>query len=207
MISLVSLMHDGKVVETCIVGFDNAVGIGAALSGRRSNCRAVVQLPLTSQRISTANFKLAYANSSCIRAMANHANELMIEQAQQCVACNALHEADARLARWLLRCADYAEVDQLPLTQGFMAEMLGLRRTTVTNIACALHEKGLIDYSRGQLTVIDRAGLEKTACECYAALAKGLNTVRRFPNAHARDKGSGMAASRHALFPSPNLRR
>jgi CRP-like cAMP-binding protein len=172
MISLVTLMQEGTMVETAGVGFDNALGIGTALSGRIPACRAVVQLPLISLRISKANFNQAFAESAGVRAMAHQANELMFEQVQQSAACNALHDIEARLARWLLRCSDYTGGKQLRLTQEFMAQMLGVRRPTVTNIACSLQQRGFIDYTRGQLKVLDRASLEKLACECYAAPAE-----------------------------------
>jgi CRP-like cAMP-binding protein len=171
MVSLVSVMHDGKAAECCVVGFDSAIGIGAALSGRNALCRAVVQLPLRGHKISVAQFRQAYADSPAIRAMVNDASDRMIAQAQQAVACGVLHDTGARLAGWLLRSADYAEGKTLHLTQEFMAEMLGVRRSTVTQLACRLYEKGLIDYARGRLTLLDRAGLGQVACECYAALA------------------------------------
>lgn len=96
--------------------------------------------------------------------------EMLWSEAQQNAACNAIHDGSSRLCRWLLQCVDRTGSDQLPLTQESLAEMLGMRRTTVTLLAQQLQNRGILRYSRGRITVLDRAALKKYACGCYAAV-------------------------------------
>jgi CRP-like cAMP-binding protein len=104
--------------------------------------------------------------------MIHLANEKLVEQIQQLAACHALHQAEGRLARWLLQSHDYAGANVLDLTQDFVSEMIGVRRTTVTELAQALQKEGLIKSSRGRVTILDRSGLERRCCECYRAVAE-----------------------------------
>jgi CRP-like cAMP-binding protein len=97
---------------------------------------------------------------------------MLLEQTQQSAACHALHEAEPRLARWLLQCHDYAGQDTLDLTQDFVSEMIGVRRTTVSLLATTLQAEGLIKYRRGHVTILNREGLERRCCECYALVVK-----------------------------------
>ena len=96
--------------------------------------------------------------------------EMLWAEAQQLAACNAVHDAASRLSRWLLQSADRVGSDRIQLTQEFLAHMLGVRRTTVTLLAQAIQQKGLIKYSRGQIMILDRQGLEACACECYGII-------------------------------------
>jgi CRP-like cAMP-binding protein len=93
-----------------------------------------------------------------------------LAQAQQSAACNATHTLEERLSRWLLRCRDLLDSDEIPLTQEFLAEMLGVRRTSVTLVASALQRSGLIQYRRGHIRLLDLEGLRESACECYATI-------------------------------------
>jgi CRP-like cAMP-binding protein len=97
-------------------------------------------------------------------------NEVLLSQARVTAACNALHPVEARFCRWLLQTADRAASDTVPLTQEFLAEMLGVRRTWVTEVARRMQEAGIITYSRGVIRVLDRTGLERMSCECYQTL-------------------------------------
>jgi CRP-like cAMP-binding protein len=97
---------------------------------------------------------------------------MLVEQIQQIAACHALHNAEGRLARWLLQTHDYAGSDVLDLTQDFVSEMMGVQRTTVTALARTLQNEGLIRYSRGRVTMVDRKGLEQRCCECYQTVAE-----------------------------------
>jgi CRP-like cAMP-binding protein len=172
MISLLTVMTDGVAVETAAIGYDSAAGFNGALSGRNSNCEAIVQISMKSLRIARRPFLNAYESSPGVRRMIHLANEMLVEQIQQLAACHALHHAEGRLARWLLQSHDYAGADVLDLTQDFVSEMIGVRRTTVTELAKTLQKEGLIKYSRGRVTIFDRAGLEKRCCECYRSVAK-----------------------------------
>jgi CRP-like cAMP-binding protein len=172
MVSCLAVMSNGEAVETAAVGFDNMCGHNTALSGRNTNCQLIVQLDLQAHRIATQRFQEAYKQSDAVRHMVHVANELLIEQTQQTAACHALHAAEQRLARWILQTHDFAGQDVLDLTQDFVSEMLGVRRTTVSQVATALQNEKLISVRRGHVTVLSREGLEQRACECYAAVMK-----------------------------------
>jgi CRP-like cAMP-binding protein len=172
MISLLTVMTNGTAVETAAIGYDSAAGFNGALSGRNSNCEAIVQIPMKSLRIARRPFLIAYNCSPGVRRMIHGANEMLIEQTQQVAACHALHSAESRLARWLLQTHDYAGANILDLTQDFVSEMIGVRRTTVTDLARALQMKGFIKYKRGRVVITDRNGLERLCCECYRTVAE-----------------------------------
>jgi CRP-like cAMP-binding protein len=172
MISLLTVMNDGVAVETAAIGYDGAAGFNGALSGRNSNCEAIVQISMKSLRIARRPFLNAYESSPGVRRMIHGANEMLVEQIQQVAACHALHNAEGRLASWLLQTHDYAGNDVLDLTQDFVSEMIGVRRTTVSALAQTLQMEGLIKYSRGRVTIHDRAGLERRCCECYQAVVE-----------------------------------
>jgi len=117
--------------------------------------------------ISAEVFERAVGQSDTIKDIITHYTEVLWVEAQQIAACNAVHGAEARFARWLLQVQDRIGLDSLPLTQEFLSQMLGVRRTTVTLVARTLQEAGLIRYRRGHIVILDRAGLEEVACECY----------------------------------------
>jgi CRP-like cAMP-binding protein len=175
MISFLTVMRNGEAVETAAVGYDNAAGYNTALSGRNSNCQLVVQIAGRSLRIEKEAFRRSYNGSGAVRHMIHVGNELLIEQVQQTAACHALHGAEQRLARWLLQSHDYAGGDTLDLTQDFVAEMIGVRRTTVSLMANTLQQEGLISYRRGHVTILDRNGLEQRCCECYTIVSQHRN--------------------------------
>src|SRR5262249_45727901 len=114
--------------------------------------------------------------SSAVHALIAEYTELALAETQQIAACNAIHDASSRLCRWLLQVSDRIESENVPLTQEFLAQMLGLRRTTLTLLAQVLQVKGFINYSRGKITIRDRQGLERNSCECYRVLRH--NTLR-----------------------------
>jgi CRP-like cAMP-binding protein len=172
MISLLTVMSDGGAVETAAIGYDGAAGFNGALSGRNANCEAIVQTSLRSLRIARRPFLNAYEGSPGVRHMIHVANEMLVEQVQQVAACHALHNSVGRLARWLLQSHDYASNDILDLTQDFVSEMIGVRRTTVTELAQTLQKEGLIRYSRGRVTILNREGLKDRCCECYRTVAE-----------------------------------
>jgi CRP-like cAMP-binding protein len=170
MLSLLVVMRDGKAIETATVGREGAVGAMAGLSLYKSLVRVVVQLPMTCTKISSTNFRKVIAASEQLRNMCVQYNEVLLTQARITAACNALHPVEARFARWLLQSADRAGGDTVALTQELLAEMLGVRRTSVTEVAGKLQSEGMIAYSRGVIRVTDRAALERTSCECYQTL-------------------------------------
>jgi len=170
MFSLLAVMRDGKAIETATVGREGVVGAMAGLGLYKSLVRAVVQLPLTTTKIASPQFRKAAASSEAIRDLSVHFNEVLLTQARVTAACNALHPVEARFCRWLLQSADRAASDTVTLTQELLAEMLGVRRTSVTEVAGKMQNEGVITYSRGVIRILDRAGLERLSCECYQTL-------------------------------------
>ncbi len=170
VISLMTLMENGAAIESATIGREGALGLMAAVSPRQSLSRAIVQTPVRAARISAAALHDAWEKSAAIRHLVDHHNEALFGHAIQSVACNALHSVEARFCRWLLTCHDRISTDTVALTQEFLADMLGVQRTTVTAVARSLQDKGAIRYRRGVVDIIDRGALEQLACECYGAI-------------------------------------
>ncbi len=170
MLSLLAVLRDGKAIETATVGREGVVGAMAGLGLYKSLVRAVVQLPMTVSRIPATQFRKAAAQSEAVRNMCIQYNEVLLAQARVTAACNALHVVEARFCRWLLQTADRAESDTVALTHEFLAEMLGVRRTSVTEVASRIQATGAINYTRGLITILKRSALEKMSCECYQTL-------------------------------------
>jgi CRP-like cAMP-binding protein len=143
----------------------------------QSLVRTTVQLPLTTSKISAASFRKAIAASGALHDLCVSYNEVMLTQARLTAACNALHQIDERFCRWLLQSADRAAGDTVTLTQELLAEMLGVRRTSVTEVARRMQDQGIITYARGVITILDRPGLEKLSCECYQTLLEHEATL------------------------------
>jgi CRP-like cAMP-binding protein len=172
MISQLIMTGDGDMVETSSIGREGAVGLQCGLGPRLSFTRTIVQIPGRFSAISAARFEHATSRSAALRDLIVRYTETVWAEAQQNAACNAIHDGSSRLCRWLLQCADRTGSEQLLLTQEFLAEMLGVRRTTVTLLAQELQRRGVLRYSRGRITILDRATLETSACECYDAIKK-----------------------------------
>ncbi len=170
MVSLLIVLGDGFMVESATVGNEGAFGASSALADGIAGSRAVVQMPLTATRVSISDFLLLYNGNDPFRKLISRANEMLLNQFQQTAACNARLQVEARCARWLLQSHDKVGNGALPLTQEYLANMLAVRRSTVNEVAKALQAEGLISYSRGSIEVLDRAGLEQKACECYGVL-------------------------------------
>jgi CRP-like cAMP-binding protein len=170
MISCLVTTGDGEMVETSSVGCEGAVGLQCGLGQRVSFTRAVVQIGGKFSVIPASRFEFATGRSAALRDLIIRHTEMLWAEAQQNAACNAIHDGSSRLCRWLLQCADRIGSDQLPLTQEFLSGMLGVRRTTVTLLAQELQKKGILRYSRGRITILDRPALMAAACECYGAV-------------------------------------
>lgn len=181
LVSLVAVMQSGATVETATVGRNGLIGAAVALGSRCALGRAVVQLPGTAARMPAVQFCAAAKERKAIRDLVVRYNDFLIAQIQQSVACNALHALEARLCRWLLQTHDCVDGGMVPLTQEFLAQMLGVRRTTVTIAARLLQSAGMIRYRRGLVQIVDRAALEKAACECYGTMRQKLDNTLRPP--------------------------
>ncbi len=177
MISLVAMMQDGAEIETATLGREAILGSLSALGNHTAGTRAIVQIDATSWRMSVADFRTAIGQSPMLRKMALLSSEVMLAQMQQTAACNALHTADRRLCRWIVQVRDRIDDDVIRLTHDFLAQMLAVRRPTVSLIAYGLQQAGLIRYQRGKITIIDRAGLERGACECVGALREKTQRI------------------------------
>lgn len=169
MISLVTQMRDGRIVEVGLIGKDGMSGLTALMSEGTSPERAVVQIPNGATRVELRVIKEEFMRGGQLqKSLLAYARKFM-RQVAQTAACNASHSAEERLSRWLLMCQDRINGSELKLTQEFIAEMLGTRRATVSIGAMVLQNEGLIQYSRGHIKIVDRPGLEAFTCECYQA--------------------------------------
>jgi CRP-like cAMP-binding protein len=167
MVSIVVDLASGEMIETAMIGRDSLVGGSAAVDDDIALNRAVVQVAGVASVVDVGTFRgVAHQSYTFHATLARH-RQFILAQAQQSAACNATHTLEARLSRWLLRCHDLLGSDDIPLTQEFLAEMLGARRTSVTLIAGTLQQAGLIRYRRGHIWVTDVEGLRESACECY----------------------------------------
>jgi CRP-like cAMP-binding protein len=166
MVSLITTMQDGSAIEIATLGRESIFGVLSALGDHRSNVRAIVQIDGAGWKVRAADFRDAVEKSRTLRQLVLLSSELALAQMQQIAACNALHSAERRLCRWILQVHDRIDDDVIELTQDFLAQMLAVRRPTVTLIAQSLQSAGLIRYRRGRITILNHAGLEKLACEC-----------------------------------------
>lgn len=169
--SSVAVLEDGRTVETVMIGPEGLTGSAAAIVPHRAFTRNAAQVDGSSRRVDAARLRQLCATRPGIReAIAGFAADLQGEL-EQSAACNALHRAEQRFAKWLLRSHDRVEADTINLTQEYLASMLGSQRTTVNEAAQGLQKAGAIAYSRGRIRVLDRSSLERVACECYRATA------------------------------------
>jgi CRP-like cAMP-binding protein len=170
VVSLIIGLSNGTHIESAMVGRDGVVGASAALDGRISLCTGVVQLEGTGLVCDVAALReLALGSHTFLSKLIRH-DQTLFAQAQQSTACMAEHNVEARLARWLLRARDLSGTDTLIFTQEFLAEMLGVQRSSVTLAARMLQQTGIIRYSRGKIWIVDVEALQEAACECYAAI-------------------------------------
>ncbi len=167
MASIVTTLKNGSTVEVGVVGQDGVVGIPALLGTLSMPLRTFIQIGGSGFRIKAERLKEAFERPGKLRTYLHRYLQSQFVQVAQSSACNRFHAAEQRLARWILTCQDKVASDYLPLKHEFLGQMLGTSRSTVTIAAMLLQKAGLIVYSRGNITVRNRAGLEDTACECY----------------------------------------
>lgn len=179
MVSLLIAGRKGEFVETGIIGREGAAGLHSGLGERRSYNRAIIQIGGHFAAISATHLERAVSDSAPLKDLIVRYVESRWAEAQQIAACNALHSGSARLCRWLLQSADCTGRDHILLTQEYLADMLGVRRTTVTLLAQELQRRGAIKYTRGRITLLDRKMLEAHACDCYEAIKRENLSLRR----------------------------
>jgi CRP-like cAMP-binding protein len=187
MVSMVRTTGDGATVEVGPVGRDGMVGIPVFLEADTDPLHAFAQvLPCTALRMPARTFRRACIERAALRSVMGRYVSWSHTGMAQWVACARLHEAHERMARWLLMCHDRVDGYTLALTHDFLAQMLGVRRPTVTLAAGMLHKAGLIHYSRGVVTILDREGLEHAACECHRVSRNEYRRLfGRLPNGEA----------------------
>jgi CRP-like cAMP-binding protein len=170
VVSLVVTLSTGEIIEAAMVGADGVLGASAALDGKISLSRGIVQLAGEIAVCDIDALKSIALQSPKLFSLLIRHEQTVYAQAQQSAACFATHQVEARLCRWLLRARDLSASDNLPFTQEYLAEMLGVRRTSVTEVAHTLQEAGLIKYARGKIQVVDARALRDSACECYGSV-------------------------------------
>lgn len=194
-VSLVSTFEDGDTVEVGMVGNEGMFGVCVFLGSVTTPLTAQVQLPGEGLRMRAEVLRREFQKGGQLQDLLLRYTQAFITQIAQTAACNRAHNVEGRLAKWLLMCADRSQSKELRLTHEFISAMLGIRRPGVTETACQLKEAGLISYTRGNVTIIDRAGLEAVSCECYSLVKKEFTRLVG-ADGHARHgavEGSGLA--------------
>jgi CRP-like cAMP-binding protein len=172
VVSIVRDLEDGGTIETGTIGREGVIGLPAFLGITTATGRAFCQIPGTATRIPIGRMiEERQRNSRLAELVLRSANAFMSMLAQT-AACNRAHPVDERMARWLLMTHDRVEGDDFPLTQEFLAQMLGVRRPSVNTAGLSLQNAGLIRYSRGKITILDRKALEASSCECYFVITR-----------------------------------
>jgi len=167
VVSLVVEMKVGDMIETAMVGRDGVANATAALDGKMSLHKAIVQVAGQASSIAPDSLRSLTDEFPPFRSILIRHEQVVLAQAQQSAGCNASHTVEARMCRWLLRIRDLTGSDDLKLTQEFLAQMLGVRRTSVSLVAGTLQKAGFIKYSRGKIRLLDIPQIEQGACECY----------------------------------------
>jgi CRP-like cAMP-binding protein len=176
--SILTVLKNGKSVEVGLTGKEGFVGVPVAAGFKNSPTQVIMQIEGNALRVSSKDIaELMQEMPALEKGMQSYAHEVLL-QASQIAACNRVHEVDQRLARWLLMSQDRIGGDLVPLTQEFLAHMLGTRRASVTVAAGDLQRQGLISYVRGQMKIVDRQRLEAASCECYQTLNRQLQAWR-----------------------------
>jgi CRP-like cAMP-binding protein len=170
VVSLVTHMDEGTSVEVGLIGREGMVGLSVVMGDDVSQNHAVVQIADGAMRMSTAALRAELRHGGKLQSLLLRYSLTLLKQVSQTAACNRNHNMGERLARWLLLCQDRVGGSELRLTQEFLAQMLGTRRSRVSEAAIILQRAGLLCYSRGIITILDREGLEEFVCECYRAV-------------------------------------
>jgi CRP-like cAMP-binding protein len=174
VISVVTVYPDGSTIEMATIGREGSTGFQAVFGARISSVRLLVQVPGTAARMSRIAFARAMETMPAFRNLMLAHVHAFLEQVMVSAGCNGAHSLKQRLARWLLMMRDRHDDDLLPITQDLLAQMLGVHRPTITNVARALERDGLIACDRGRITILDRTGLIGASCECYQVVRARL---------------------------------
>jgi CRP-like cAMP-binding protein len=178
VISVVAAVEDDVAVEVAIIGYDGTAGLPAFLGTAASPHRSFCQVPGLALRLKTVTLRRSWlVTAHCTDLLPRYTHAVLAFLAQN-IACNRLHSAEERTARWLAQTHDRVGSDIIQITQEFLAQMLGVRRATVSVSARILQRAGLIRYNRGCVTILDRAGLRRAACDCYLTIRREFDKLR-----------------------------
>ncbi len=167
VVSVLTVMANGAMGEVGMIGAEGMAGAPMLLGAGTSAQHVIVQIPGRALRIAAASCRAAFEQQPAFHAVVLRFVDAFLNLGSQTAACNLHHSAEQRLARWLLMAWQRSRAEMMPMTHEFLSAMLGVRRTGITAIASGLQRTGVIDYHRGRVRIIDRAGLEAAACECY----------------------------------------
>lgn len=170
VISMVAIMHDGSSVEVATVGNEGMAGLPVFLGAARTNIRAFSQVPGLALRMAADDLRVEVAEHAPLRELLQRYAQALFSMLAQASACHRVHSAGQRMALWIGLCRDRVGADTFPLTQEFLAAMVGVQRTTISEEAARLQRAGAIRYARGVVTVADAAALEAAACECLGVI-------------------------------------
>jgi CRP-like cAMP-binding protein len=170
LISVVSTMHDGSTIEVATIGCEGMSGLPLVFGIDHAPHRYLVQIPGMAWRMTAADLLEEIEQGSPLRRLLFRYDMAFVSQIMQSVACNGLHTVQERCCRWLLMCLDRSPTPEVVITHEFLAQMLGVRRATVTEVLRPLQDEGMIRYRRGVVAVVDRQRLEGASCECYQAI-------------------------------------
>jgi CRP-like cAMP-binding protein len=191
VLSLLTVLENGSAIETANIGREGAFGLFAAMYSRVSFNRCLVQLEGDMVRCPIALLQSEFKESEEVRNLFVSYSETLLSQVQQTVACNAMHTTEERMCRWLLMMHDRAQGKMLPYTHEFLSHMLGANRKSVTLAAQAMQAAGLISYRRGKIQILDRPGLERASCECYAIVKERFDAFLNPPESAIRRDAKG----------------
>jgi CRP-like cAMP-binding protein len=177
LVSLVKIMGDGRTAEVGFVGIEGIVGVAALLGMEQAAFETIVQLEGAGRSIETSALRAEMEQSPVLKELVLRNMYYSVNQIAQTAACNRLHTLRQRCCRWLLIAHDNAQVAAFTLTHEFLALMMGVNRPTLSLTVAGLQRHGMIKYQRASLTILDRPGLEKGACECYGALREACDTI------------------------------
>ncbi len=191
VLSLLTVLEDGSAIECANIGREGVFGLFSAMYSRVSFNRCIVQHDGSMARCPIEPLRREFERSEHMRNLFVSYSETLLSQVMQSVACNALHSVEERMCRWLLMMHDRAESEMLTYTQEFLAQILGVNRTSATLAAQSLQSRGLIRYRRGRIQIQDRAGMEHAACECYAVVRTRFDAFLTPPATAVQELSSG----------------
>jgi CRP-like cAMP-binding protein len=183
MASMTTTFKDESQVEVGMFGYESVIGVSALMGTKTSLNRVYTQIAGYGYNCRVEDARREFRLGGQFQSLALRYVQAQLVQAMQSAGCNAKHSFEQRLARWLLLCADRANIDTFKISQEFLADMLGVRRPTVSTAAGILKRKGLIEYTRGEIRILDVPGLTKASCECYLIIKDYLDNYTKFDTA------------------------